>query len=706
MTDAGKLHKNAFEERRSLPEQIDMTDYYLQEYLNYIDNTPDLREAKALRNLWSNCTIRVYPYETLTGRLLYNEPVVFNYGSGTYINHYTAELLGISEITLARVRQRKYVNLHDPLFFARYPGLVSNELVEACRNTSAGSTFFGGHMVMNHTRLLQIGLNGYGELIAEHNDGSEYYEALFTILEAFRTVILRTAEECSKIGCNELADDLTYIAYNRPESFRQAIHLIWLVHICADCDSFGRTDQYLYPFFKSDIENGKITYEEALSLIEGLVIKVEEAGSIQNMTIGGDYNEITLMIMRATRDIMYKGPNLCLRINDTMPDIYKAEIIKSLGTGQALPALYNDNQYIPHLIRYGIPESDAVNYCLAGCSQVMIPGKTQFVNDIGMMNIAKIFELTMNEIDGCESFDEFYNTFTDKLKYYSKLEADINNIDIRVRGNTEGYIFRSLLTDGCIESGIGCYRGGAVYNGVQLECIGITNAADSLMGLKRAVFDDNIVTFAELKSVLSNDFIGCEKLQRYLLSQVPKYGNGTSEVDNIRMEITNILFDALTSQKGELGGHYIPGEVIFVAHDGMGQAVGATPDGRNKSKPLADSAGASQGFDINGPTALINSLLTNLNRHLVTTIAVNVKFAKSMWDTNNDKIYALFDSYFKAGGQQLQVNVTDNEILKRAYDNPDSYRGLIIRVGGYSDYYVNLSRNLQREIIERSSHVL
>jgi Pyruvate-formate lyase len=696
MTEAGKLHKQAFELRRKSHVHIEATDFYLQEYLKYIDNTPELREAKALLNLWRNCTIKVYPDETLVGRILYNEPVGFHYGCGTYINH------GVDEDTANLIRQRKYVNLYEPIFFERYPDLLNDELIEACYNTSAGSSFFGGHMVMHHAKLLEIGLNGYGELINQYNDGSEYYEALSTILEAFRTVILRTADECD----NELADDLKYIAYHKPNSFRQAIQLIWFVHICADCDSFGRTDQYLYPFYKSDIESGKITYEEALSLIEGLVIKVEEVGAIQNMTIGGEYNDITLMIMRSTREVMYKGPNLCLRINDTMPDIYKDEIIKSLGTGQALPALYNDNQYIPHLIRYGIPESDAVNYCLAGCSQVMIPGKTQFVNDIGMMNIAKIFELTMNEFDDCGNYDEFYNKFIAKIKHSSNLEADLNNIDIRIRGNTEGYIFRSLLTDGCIESGIGCYRGGAVYNGVQLECIGITNAADSLMGLKRTVFDDKIVNFATLKSALADDFNGYEKLQRYLLTQVPKYGNGNNEVDNIRTEITKILFDALTSQKGELGGHYIPGEVIFVAHDGMGQNVAATPDGRNKSKPLADSAGASQGFDINGPTALINSLLTNVNRHLVTTIAVNVKFAKSMWDTNSDKIYALFDSYFKSGGQQLQVNVNDNAILEKAYNDPDNYRNLIIRVGGYSDYYVNLSRNLQREIIERSSHVL
>ena len=702
MTEKGKIYKQAFESRRRKSEQIDTTDFYLQEYIANIDCSSALREAKALRNLWRNCTIKVYADETLVGRLLYNEPVGFHYGSGTYINFHTAEEFGVSEETLELIQQRNYVNLYNPLFFDRYPNLVSDELAEACYNTAAGSTFFGGHMIMNHTRLLEIGLDGYADLIAASSDGSEFYEALSTILEAFRTVILRTAEECD----NELADDLRYIAYHKPTSFRQAIQLIWLVHICTDCDSFGRTDQYLYPFYKSDTENGKITYDDALSLIEGLIIKVEENGAIQNMTIGGTYNDVTLMIMRATRDMMYKGPNLCLRINDTMPEIYKEEIIKSLGTGQALPALYNDNQYIPHLIRYGISESDAVNYCLAGCSQIMIPGKTQFVNDIGMMNIAKIFELTMESFGDCAGFDEFYGVFKDNLKHYSVLEAEINNIDIRIRGNTEGYIFRSLFTDGCIESGIGCYCGGAIYNGVELECIGTTNAADSLMGLKHAVFDDGIVTFAELKSALENDYEGYENLQRYLRTQVPKYGNGNDEVDTIRAEITNVLFDALTSQKGELGGHYIPGEVIFVAHDGMGQCVGATPDGRNKHMPLADSAGAAQGFDIHGPTALINSLLVNLNRHLVTTIAVNIKFAKSMWDENADKIYALFESYFNAGGQQLQVNVTDNETLRRAYDNPDGYRNLIIRVGGYSDYYVNLSRNLQLEIIERSSHIL
>jgi len=358
---------------------------------------------------------------------------------------------------------------------------------------------------------------------------------------------------------------------------------------------------------------------------------------------------------------------------------------------------------INQLVRAGVTLQDARNFCLAGCSQIMVPGKSQFANDIGMMNIAKILELTIHDGEDRVTFDDFMAAFKSRLSYYAKMEADVNNRVVAILRDKEGYAFRALFTQDCLSNGKGCFDGGAVYNHIQLECIGITNAADSLAAIKELVYDRGIVSLNNLRDALLADFEGYEELRNQCLN-APKFGNDNDYVDSIRSDITAHLFDELRKQPSIIGGHYIPGEVIFTAHGHQGQNTGATPDGRKKGQVLADSAGSMQGADTKGPTALLNSVLKIPVEDICTTIAFNLKFLRESFIKDRDKVTVLLKSFFAQGGQQMQINVCSPELLKDALENPENHKNLIVRVGGYCDYFYRLPRNLQEEIVLRNGY--
>jgi len=333
----------------------------------------------------------------------------------------------------------------------------------------------------------------------------------------------------------------------------------------------------------------------------------------------------------------------------------------------------------------------------------MVPGKSQFANDIGMMNITKILELILHEGENWATFNDLLESFKARLSYYAKLEGDVNNRVVAMYRDQEGYAFRTLFTQDCISTGKRCFEGGATYNHIQLECIGITNAADSLAAIKKLVYESDTVSLKEIREALLADFVGYEELRTDCLN-APKFGNDDDFVDSIRRDITAHLFDELRKQPSVIGGHLIPGEVIFTAHGHQGENTGATPDGRKKGCVLADSAGSMQGADTKGFTALLNSVLKIPVDGICTSIGFNLKFLHESFVKDRDKIIFLLKSFFAQGGQQMQINVCSPELLADALKNPENHKNLIVRVGGYSDYFYRLPRNLQEEIVLRNGY--
>jgi formate C-acetyltransferase len=247
------------------------------------------------------------------------------------------------------------------------------------------------------------------------------------------------------------------------------------------------------------------------------------------------------------------------------------------------------------------------------------------------------------------------------------------------------------------------FEGGARHNYVELEMIGITNASDSLYAIKKAVFDDNKVTLFELRDILRSNWQGYTEIHNYF-RLLPKWGNDEPDVDEIRAKITTFLYKRFNDSPGPFGGIYVPGEVIFIAHEYCGAVTGATPDGRSAGEVLAGSAGASAGYEREGLTALMNSMLTlPVKDYLLTTVALNIRFLPDSFNDPHSRrgISLLIKSFFSQGGMQLQINVCDADTLRKAQEHPDEYKDLLVRVGGYSDYFVKLSRALQDEIINR-----
>ena len=701
---------------------------YLDAYCENKDDAPILREAKALYNFWSNSLrVFVFPEDKICGFTSSNEVAGFHYGSGTWIDWDKAEQY-IKQENLNAQDEQIFRDKLQILESNRYIAFREEDYTLKERNSvhanAATSTWFGGHMIIDNEHILKIGLNGYQDKLSMHRgEGGDFYDALEIMLEAVRTVILKFSEAANT---PKMRADLLHIAQEPPATLMQAMQLVWILHELNGSDSFGRFDFYLKSFFDRDIADGIINLEKSYELMLDFWFKLDSVNAIQNMTIGGvDYNgepiysALTQMCLRATAELGFKGPNLCLRVTEDMPEHIWNTALACIKTGVGLPALYNDALITANLVKFGYALKDARNHCFAGCSQLMIPGVCNFINDIGMMNAAKIAEISLydgfdprtdkqvglhtGKPEDIKNFDELLQAYKKQLDYFCQLEIDIHDKEYKYRLESEGYALRTLLIGDCIENGRNIFDSGARFNGVELEIIGITNAADHLYSIKELVFEQKLVSLPEFADILKNNWQGREDLRVRAL-KVDKFGNDCEQIDAIRADITEHIYSYYNNAKSSIGGIYMPGEVIFTAHDWCGAATGATADGRYAHSVLADSAGASQGLDLNGPTALLNSVLKlPADKHLLTNIITNIKFTPELFDGATDKIRMMFEVFFKRGGMQVQINVCDAETLKKAQANPQEYASLIVRVGGYSDYFTNLSKALQDEIIARTA---
>lgn len=725
-----ETRKNLFMDERGTMDTA-ITAYYMEAYLEHLEQPPILREAYAQAFFWKHAPLIFSKYDLIVGAFGTREPAVFHYGNGTGINEDVVAGMEDKDGDLAQklqiIKNHAY-NKNDRTRFTD----AENRAIDA---NTATSTFFLGHMVLDYETVLEQGLGGYLKDIAQYaekNENPVFYEAMGVQLRAVMQFIGRLAEECSGRDLEngeELAKVLRHIQKQPPQTFWQALQLVWILHMLDNSDSFGRFDFYLNRFYQKDIDEGRLTRREAAALLVDFMIKIEQDGSIQNMTIGGVdpdgkeiYSPLTGMVLDVTRALAFKGPNLCLRVTDTMPQAVWDKALACIKTGIGLPALYNDAVYINSLTRSGIPLEDARNFCLAGCSQVMIPGRCNFMNDIGLMNVAKIAEITL--YDGFDpktgmqvgphtgtefsDFTALMQAFYKQLDYFCGLEASIHNKEVRYVAQREGYALRSLFMRDCLKNGRPVFEGGARYNNIELEVIGITNAADHFYAIKRAVFDEQKFSLSELRGLLRSNWENAAA-QRDYMKDIVKFGNDSEGPDAIRAEISRFIYSRLNAKRTVLGGVFVPGEVIFVSHIGCGETVGATADGRMSGAPLADSAGAAGGCDQNGPTALLNSVLKiPASAYLLTSVVTNLKFLPEVFqgEKGEQAVEDLISVFFLQGGMQVQMNVFHSADLRDAQKHPENYRNLIVRVGGYSDYFVNLSTELQNEIINRNGHIL
>lgn len=602
--------------------------------------------------------------------------------------------------------------------------------------------FLGNHLNLNYGKMIGKGFEKLIEEIQKYkketddSEKEEYYESALIAAEASSRFIRRYAEtlrdypnQCGlsierRAEIEEMADICEKISCKPAESFREAVQFTWMLHIIANIQggsalSFARIDQYLYPYYQRDLERKRIDAQEAKELLSCLWLKVNEPKmrTVQSVTLGGitpdgenAANELTKICLEAAGDVKMPYPNVGLRVNPVNPSWIFEEAVKTAKAGCGQPQLLNDEVWISNMKKLGYSEADANDYYNMGCVEIMVPGKQPnwgVTEAIAFpVLIERIMEKWNNDHRKVETFDDFMNLYFEEMDL--AIEGDYREA-IEKKKTMKGQCYdpySSMLIDGCLENGRDMLQGGS-------ECpmhwsvyaYGIGTAADSLCAVKKFIFEEKRVTMEEMYDALKNNFEGYEELQGMLQNKTPAYGNGIAEVDTIADKILGYFTKSVMDlNKKSDGDKFVSTLFGYFFHIYHGEIAGATPDGRRKGEPFSDSMGPNQGRDVKGPTRLMNSVLY-LNDDLVTGgYALNFKINPSFLNEEKGRqaIEHLLKAYIENGGPQVQIYTTNMDDLKDAQIHPEKHRDLIVRVGGYCEFFVNLDKVLQTEIIQRT----
>lgn len=660
-----------------------------------------------------------------------------------------------------------------------------NEMPEEVKKASEVKVIHGegnmtsgdGHIVPDIEKVLKNGLNGVIEEakaaidkldLSENNalKKKNFLESTIIINKSVMDFAHRYADLATKMASKEkdperqkelenIADICRHIPANPPRNFYEAVQTIWFVHLVIQIESnghsasLGRVDQYLYDFYKNDIENGNLTEEKAKEILQCLWIKMFSilklrptshsgygAGypTYQNVTIGGqnykhqdEVNELSFLILESVAETKLTQPNLSVRIHDKISERFLYETAKVIRTGYGMPALHNDEIIIPALLNRGVDYKDAYRYSMVGCVEVAVPGKWGYrCTGMSFFNMLKALELTLNngtdprtgyelykgtgKLSDFESFDELWEAWEEQVKYYTELSVTIDHI---ADNNLEDYpdIFCSSLVDNCIERGKTVKEGGAVYDIVSGLQVGIANVANSFASIKKLIYEDEEITPEELMEALENNFQGekGKEIQNKLLN-VPKYGNDIDYVDKFAVKAYDSYIKQIKKYKntrdgrGPIGGDYSLSTSAISSNVPMGDVTGATPDGREAGKPTAEGASPTQGTDMNGPTALLNSLVKLPTILMTGGQLLNQKFPPYLLEEPPllEKFVNYLKTFTKMRAWHVQFNIISNETLKEAQKNPEEYRDLIVRVAGYCARFTALDTKTQNDIISRT----
>lgn len=502
------------------------------------------------------------------------------------------------------------------------------------------------------------------------------------------------------------------IPFKPARNFFEAIVAYNFTYYLDDCDNPGRVDQELYPYYEQDLEEGKTSHEEAIQLIRCLW-ENSDANSGWSAGIGGTtsdgkpaYNDLTKACLEAAHKI--RRPNLQLHIRSDMPQTVWDAALDTIATGCGLPALYNEEEYLRSLreAHLGIQEEDLGWYNGGGCTETMIHGCSNVGSLDAGINLPMILVETLRDhLSNTDSFDGLIVEYKkDVARVVGEITCDVN-ADQETKARLRPQPMRSLLIDNCIDNGIEYNAGGARYNWSVINIAGLANVIDSLSAIKEVVFEKKEKTGIELWEILKNNFKGQEIFRRRL-ERCPRFGNDDPCADDIARDAAGFVFNEFLRYAPWRGGKFLASCLMFVTYADAGVPVGATPDGRFAGAPLADSAGPVQGRDRTGPTAMLKSVASIPHYLAPGTLVVNVRFIKSIFASKDDRteLQNLIRTYFDMGGMQIQINVVDQEVLRDAIAHPEKYQDLIIRIGGYSEYFNRLSDALKQTVLERTEH--
>ena len=602
------------------------------------------------------------------------------------------------------------------------------------------------HYAPNYEHILSIGVKGLisevEESLNSHSSDEKKTETLLAMkktLIGFEKMIENYKTEAEK--CKGMPDydreKLDFIIGNceaivngAPQTFAQALQLVWFCHNAFLMEgryamALGRMDQYLYPFYASDTEKGMTDDARVTELLENVFIKLQ--GDVVNICIGGqnvkgecEVNPLSLCILKAVGSCKIPGPNLSLRYTHNTPDEFLDECLKVIGTGLGYPALMNDEVNLAALKRYGYEDTDAHNYCMVGCIENFITGNQPPWTD-GRFDTPRFFDYVFNrgvsafhgsvgvdtgDLEGITSMKEFMEAYEKQLAFGVEEYCSCfykNNESINQEYYPEPFL--SCFCYDCIGRGMDINNGGAKYPSVHgAALMGIGTVSDSLAAIEKVIFIDKEATLTELRDAMNANFEGYDELHKKLV-QAPKYGNNDEFVDKYAVWFIDYLGSLFGNYRTRDGGWIYIIAAANTSNIWAGRIINATPDGRKKGEPLSDAASPSHGKDTRGVTSVFNSVTKPDYTKVACGSVVNQKFSPSIFDDDRRaKLLALIKTYFKKGGQELQINSTSREVLIDAMEHPEKYPTLVVRVSGFSAFYVTLDKSVQLDILDRTQH--
>jgi pyruvate formate-lyase/glycerol dehydratase family glycyl radical enzyme len=626
-----------------------------------------------------------------------------------------------------------------------------------CRGVRCGLyvSWPGGHLIPGFDRLLALGFGALAaaarNCLADGNrlaDGNlEFARASLIVCEAATNYVLRYAQRAAALAdasrapdaarrLARIADACRHVATEPPRTFFEALQLLWLGQEIAICEhesgslSLGRLDQYLDPWFRQDVDAGALDLVAAAELVEALWCKFGHLRrSFQNVTLGGRgpdgayaADELTYLCLRATRRLRMDQPLLSVRWSPDMPAAFWDAVLATIETGTGFPALFNDGVAIAAKAKAGVAASAAENYGIVGCVELAVPGREYGQTEGLRVNWAKVLELMLNDgactltgerlplaqprrLDEITSCADFFAWYRAELAHFLDLGVrGLNLVDAAWPGLLPTPYASSLMA-GCLAAGLDVTAGGTQYNLSSVNGLGMADVADSLVAIDRLVFRERCLTLPELAETMRRNYAGAGSLAA-MMAALPHYGNDLDEPDQIVASLAGDFCRQVDTYRNPRGGRFQSGMYSVDQHARRGKLTGALPSGRHAGVALANALSSCQGRDTAGPTALVLSATKADHTLLGNGMVLDLKFHPSFFEDASRRLAfrALVEAYFDMGGLEIQFNVISRETLLCAQRSPQDYRDLLVRVSGFSAYFIDLDRVLQDEIIARTEH--
>lgn len=795
----GKLTKRMDEFREDLLEAkpyvcAERAVYTTQSYKEHADQPVILKRAYMLQNILDHMTIFIEPQTLIAGNQASanrSAPIFPEYAMDWVIDELDefekrdGDVFYITEHTKETLRELAPYWEHNTTKDRGLAAMPASSkifydlgIIKAEGNITSGDA----HLAVQYEKIMKCGLKDYEERtkaamekldLTEMKNLKKYYfhQAILIVIKAVKNFaeryahlaleMARDAEPERAEELREISHILSKVPYEPAETMREAVQSMWLVHLVLQIESnghslsYGRMDQYLYPYYKKDLSEGTETEESACELLTNLWLKTYTINKIrswshtqfsagsplyQNVTIGGQtpdkkdaVNPLSYLILKSVAQTHLPQPNLTVRYHSGLDDDFMKECIEVVRLGFGMPAFNNDEIIIPSFIEKGVREEDAYNYSAIGCVETAVPGKWGYrCTGMSFLNFPKSLLIAMNDgtdpesgVKVTEGAGHFLHmeSYADIEKAWDKIIRDFTRHSViietccdMVLEETVPDVLCSSLVDDCIARGKTLKEGGAVYDFISGLQVGIANMADSLAAIKKCVFEDQSISKQELWDALENDFEGPEgeRIRNILLS-APKYGNDDDYVDSLIRSAYDVYIDEIKKyhntryKRGPVGGTYYAGTSSISANVGQGMGTLATPDGRKARTPLSEGCSPSHAMDQNGPTAVFKSVSKLPTEDITGGVLLNQKVTPQILSKEEDRmklIYIIRTFFNRLHGYHVQYNVVSRETLRDAQAHPDKHRDLIVRVAGYSAFFNVLSKQTQDDIIERTEQVL